>query len=40
VVASYDLIAFEKLNVLEMVEANFARSILDAAWGMLGKQLT
>jgi IS605 OrfB family transposase len=39
-VASYDLIVFEKLNIPDMVEANFARSILDAAWGMLGKQLT
>jgi putative transposase len=39
-VASYDLIVFEKLNIPEMVAANLARSILDAAWGMLGKQLT
>jgi putative transposase len=39
-VASYDLIVFEKLNILEMVEENFARSILDAARGILGKQLT
>ena len=38
--ASYDLIVFEKLNIPDMVQANFARSILDAAWGMLGKQLT
>jgi IS605 OrfB family transposase len=39
-VASYDLIVFEKLNILDMVQANFARSILAAAWGMLGEQLT
>jgi putative transposase len=39
-VANYDSIIFEKLNIARMVEKNLARSILDAAWGMLSKQLT
>ena len=34
-VSNYDLIAFEKLNIKGMVRGNLAKSILDAAWGML-----
>jgi putative transposase len=39
-VANYDLIAFEKLNIKGMVRGHFAKSILDAAWGILVYQLT
>ena len=34
-VANYDLIAFEKLNIKGMVQGRLANSILDAAWGQL-----
>ena len=39
-VANYDLIAFEKLNIAGMVRGNLAKSILDAAWGLLLFQLS
>ena len=38
-VANYDLIAFEKLNINGMVHGTLAKSILDAAWGELIWQL-
>jgi putative transposase len=38
-VSRYDLIAFEKLNILGMVRSRLARSILDAAWGLLLLQI-
>jgi putative transposase len=39
-VANYDLIAFEKLNISGMVRGHFAKSILDAAWGLLIWQIS
>jgi putative transposase len=39
-VAHYDLIAFEKLNIKGMVQGRLAKSILDAAWAELVWQLT
>lgn len=39
-VANYDLIAHEALNVKGMVQSHFAKSIMDAAWAMLIWQLT
>jgi putative transposase len=39
-VAGYDLIAFEKLNIRGMVHGNLAKSILDAAWGLLIWQIS
>jgi putative transposase len=34
-VANFDLIAYENLNIKGMVRSNLAKSILDAAWGEL-----
>jgi putative transposase len=34
-VAHYDLIAYEKLNVKGMVQSNLGKSIMDAAWSIL-----
>ena len=34
-VANYDLIAFEDLKIRNMVQSNLAKSIMDAAWGLL-----
>jgi putative transposase len=34
-VASYDLVAFEKLNIRAMTEGFMAKSIMQAAWGIL-----
>lgn len=34
-VSQYDLIAFEKLKINNMARSNFAKSIMDAAWGKL-----
>lgn len=34
-VANYDLIAHEDLNIRNMVRSNLAKSIMDAAWGLL-----
>lgn len=39
-VANYDLIAFEKLNIKGMVRGRLAKSILDAAWNQLLFQVT
>ena len=39
-VAHYDLIAFEKLNIAGMARGTFAKSILDAAWGELIWQIS
>jgi putative transposase len=39
-VGTYDLIAFEKLNIKGMVRGRMAKSILDAAWGELIWQIT
>ena len=39
VVAQYDLIAIEKLNVAGMAQSRLAKSILDAAWGQFLFQL-
>jgi putative transposase len=39
-VQNYDLIAFEKLNIKGLVRGSFAKSILDAAWGMLIFQIS
>jgi putative transposase len=39
-VQNYDLIAFEKLNIAGMAQDHFAKSILDAAWGLLLFQVT
>lgn len=39
-VANYDLIAFEKLNIKGMVQGHWAKSILDAAWAELIWMLT
>jgi putative transposase len=38
-VSNYDLIAFEKLNIKGMVQSRLAKSILDAAWGELIRQI-
>ena len=34
-VANYDLIAFEDLKIRNMARSNLAKSIMDAAWGLL-----
>jgi putative transposase len=34
-VKNYDLIAFESLKIRNMVKSNLAKSIMDAAWGLL-----
>jgi putative transposase len=34
-VSEYDLIAHEKLNIKDMVQSRFAKSIMDAAWNQL-----
>jgi putative transposase len=34
-VANYDLIAYEDLKIRNMARSNLAKSIMDAAWGML-----
>lgn len=34
-VSQYDLIAFEKLNIKAMTQGRLAKSIMDAAWGIL-----
>ena len=34
-VANYDLIAYEDLKIRNMVRSNLAKSIMDAAWGLL-----
>lgn len=39
-VQTYDLIAFEKLNIKGMAKSRLAKSILDAAWGELVWQIT
>ena len=39
-VANYDLIAHEALNVKGMAQGNLAKSIMDAAWSILLGQLT
>lgn len=39
-VAKYDLIAYENLNIRGMARSSFAKSILDAAWGELIWQIT
>jgi putative transposase len=39
-VANYDLIAFEKLNIKGLAQGRLAKSILDAAWGELIWQIT
>ena len=38
-VARYDLIAHEDLKISEMAKGDFAKSIMDAAWGQLLFQL-
>jgi putative transposase len=38
-IENYDLIALEKLNIAGMVRGHFPKSILDAAWGELLRQL-
>jgi putative transposase len=38
-VSHYDLIAFEKLDIARMVRGDLAKSILDAAWGQLLRQV-
>ena len=38
-VSQYDLIAFEKLQIREMVGGKLSKSILDAAWGELTRQI-
>ena len=38
-VANYDLIAFEDLNIRGMVQSRLAKSIMDVAWGELIRQL-
>jgi len=37
--SQYDLIAFEKLQIREMVGGKLSKSILDAAWGELTRQI-
>jgi putative transposase len=39
-ISRYDLIAYEKLNIPEMLQSSFSKSISDAAWGELIRQLT
>jgi putative transposase len=39
-VANYDLIAHEDLKIANMVRSNLAKSIMDAAWGLLIWQIT
>jgi putative transposase len=39
-VANYDLIAHEALNVKGMAQSNLAKSIMDAAWSILIRQIT
>ncbi|HWC15379.1 MAG TPA: transposase, partial [Terriglobales bacterium] len=39
-VARYDLLAFEKLNIAALARSRLAKSILDAAWGEFIWQLT
>ena len=39
-VANYDLIAHEALNIKGMAQGNLAKSIMDAAWSILLGQLT
>lgn len=39
-VHNYDLIAHEDLKIVNMVRSNLAKSIMDAAWGILIHQLT
>lgn len=39
-VDQYDLIAYEALNVKGMAQGHFAKSIMDAAWGILVEQIT
>jgi putative transposase len=39
-VANYDLIAHEELNVKGMAQSNLAKSIMDAAWSILIWQIT
>lgn len=39
-VANYDLIAYEKLNIRGLAQGNLAKSILDAAWGELIRQVS
>jgi len=39
-VANYDLIAHEDLKISNMVRSNLAKSIMDAAWGILIHQIT
>jgi putative transposase len=38
-VGNYDLIAFERLNIARMARGSFAKSVLDAAWGELARQI-
>jgi putative transposase len=38
-VANYDLIAYENLNIEGLAQGNLAKSIMDAAWGILLYQL-
>jgi putative transposase len=38
-VGRYDLIAFEKLNISDMAKSQFAKGIMDAAWGELIRQI-
>jgi putative transposase len=38
--SNYDLIAFEDLKICNLVRSNLAKSIMDAAWGILIWQLT
>lgn len=40
IVSEYDLIAFEKLRISNMVHSKLAKSILDAAWGKLIWQIS
>jgi IS605 OrfB family transposase len=39
-VSTFDLIAYEDLNIANMAKGSFAKSILDAAWGELIWQLS
>jgi putative transposase len=38
-VGAYDLIAYEDLKIRRMLQSNMAKSIMDAAWGQLIRQL-
>lgn len=38
-VSTYDLIVYEDLKIANMVRSHFGKSIMDAAWGILIKQL-